>query len=193
MKEGIAAAKAEKPDLAILDVMLPDGDGFSLMRQIRTWTGIPVIFLTARDEPADKLPGLGLGADDYIAKPFLPQEFLLPLLKEPTRLSRLLRSYAVDLLNAGIPENYSLEMEISKDAETAVIECDARLISRAIGNLVQNSIHHNPQGCTISLRLACPETTVFLTVAYNGDVKQFWHFKPATRIPLGLNSLLMPF
>ena len=77
MKEGIAAAKAEKPDLAILDVMLPDGDGFSLMRQIRTWTDIPIIFLTARDEAADKLAGLGLGADDYIAKPFLPQEFLL--------------------------------------------------------------------------------------------------------------------
>ena len=77
MKEGIAAAKAEKPDLAILDVMLPDGDGFSLMEQMRTWTDIPVIFLTARDEAADKLSGLGLGADDYIAKPFLPQEFLL--------------------------------------------------------------------------------------------------------------------
>lgn len=77
MKEGLAAARTEKPDLAILDVMLPDGDGFSLMRQIRTWTDIPIIFLTARDEAADKLAGLGLGADDYIAKPFLPQEFLL--------------------------------------------------------------------------------------------------------------------
>ena len=54
VKEGIAAAKAEKPDLAILDVMLPDGDGFSLMEQIRTWTDIPVIFLTARDEAADR-------------------------------------------------------------------------------------------------------------------------------------------
>ncbi len=77
MTEGIAAAKNEKPDLAILDVMLPDGDGFSLMQQIRKWTDIPVIFLTARDEATDKLAGLGLGADDYIAKPFLPQEFLL--------------------------------------------------------------------------------------------------------------------
>ena len=77
MKEGVAVTKAEKPDLAILDVMLPDGDGFSLMEQIRAWTDIPVIFLTARDEAADKLAGLGLGADDYIAKPFLPQEFLL--------------------------------------------------------------------------------------------------------------------
>lgn len=80
MKEGLTACKNEKPDLAILDVMLPDGDGFALMEQIRIWTDIPVIFLTARDEAADKLAGLGLGADDYIAKPFLPQEFLLRIL-----------------------------------------------------------------------------------------------------------------
>ena len=77
MKEGIVAARGENPDLAVLDVMLPDGDGFSLMRQLREWSDIPVIFLTARDEASDKLAGLGLGADDYISKPFLPQEFLL--------------------------------------------------------------------------------------------------------------------
>ncbi len=77
VSEGIAAAKAEKPDLAVLDVMLPDGDGFFLMQQIRDFSDMPVIFLTARDEAADKLAGLGLGADDYIAKPFLPEELLL--------------------------------------------------------------------------------------------------------------------
>ena len=64
-------------DLVILDVMLPDGDGFSLMEQLRTFTDVPVIFLTAKDEAADKLAGLGLGADDYISKPFMPQELLL--------------------------------------------------------------------------------------------------------------------
>ncbi|MDO5154045.1 MAG: response regulator transcription factor [Eubacteriales bacterium] len=77
VKEGAAKAQKEKPDLAILDVMLPDGDGFSLMQQLRSFTDVPVIFLTARDEAADKLAGLGLGADDYIAKPFMPQELLL--------------------------------------------------------------------------------------------------------------------
>ena len=302
MKKGIAAAKAEKPDLAILDVMLPDGDGFSLMEQIRTWTDIPVIFLTARDEAADKLAGLGLGADDYIAKPFLPQEFLLrvyavllflvyyfskrkiskntepimasiktlstgkpvdlsirgelseiadsvnqasqvlsrqnqaranwisgvshdirtplsmimgyaqriagdhgasgniqqeveiiqaqgakikdlvqdlnlvsqleyemqPLHKEPVRLSKLLRSYAADLLNAGIGEKYSFVVEISPEAEPTVMECDARLISRAIGNLVQNSINHNPQGCDIFLSLDCLSENISITVTDNG-------------------------
>ncbi|MGX8710745.1 MAG: response regulator transcription factor [bacterium] len=77
VKEGTAAAENEKPDLAILDVMLPDGDGFSLMEQIRSFTDVPIIFLTAKDEATDKLAGLGLGADDYIIKPFMAQELLL--------------------------------------------------------------------------------------------------------------------
>ena len=76
-KETVLTAEKEKPDLMILDVMLPDGDGFSLMKQLRTFTNVPVIFLTAKDEAADKLAGLGLGADDYMVKPFLPQELLL--------------------------------------------------------------------------------------------------------------------
>ena len=91
-----------------------------------------------------------------------------PVHKEPVRLSKLLRSYGADLLNAGIGPEYSVDVEISSDAETTVMECDARLISRAINNLVQNSIHHNPQGCTISLRLDCSDSTISLTVADNG-------------------------
>ena len=70
VKEAIITAEKEKPDLMVLDVMLPDGDGFSLMKQLRTFTNVPIIFLTAKDEAADKLAGLGLGADDYISKPF---------------------------------------------------------------------------------------------------------------------------
>ena len=64
VKEAVMVAKQEKPDLMILDVMLPDGDGFSLMEQLRTFTDVPIIFLTAKDEAADKLAGLGLGSDD---------------------------------------------------------------------------------------------------------------------------------
>ena len=77
VKEAILTAKEETPDLIVLDVMLPDGDGFSLMQHFRTFTNVPIIFLTAKDEAADKLSGLGLGADDYISKPFMPQELLL--------------------------------------------------------------------------------------------------------------------
>lgn len=77
VQTGLIFARQEKPDLAVLDVMLPDGDGFSLMKKLRAFTNIPVIFLTAKDEASDKLAGLGLGADDYVVKPFLPQELLL--------------------------------------------------------------------------------------------------------------------
>ena len=91
-----------------------------------------------------------------------------PLHKEPVRLSKLLRSYAADLLNAGISEKHSVEVEISSKAETAVIDCDARLISRAIGNLVQNSINHNPQGCDIFLSLDCSSEKVSIIVVDNG-------------------------
>ncbi len=111
VKDGITAAKEEKPNLAILDVMLPDGDGFFLLQKIREWTDIPVIFLTARDEAADKLAGLGLGADDYIAKPFLPQEFLLRVYavlrrcyKEDAPLLKL-DSCTVDFSRAEVDKN----------------------------------------------------------------------------------------
>ncbi len=111
VKDGITAAKEEKPNLAILDVMFPDGDGFSLLQKIREWTDIPVIFLTARDEAADKLAGLGLGADDYIAKPFLPQEFLLRVYavlrrcyKEDAPLLKL-DSCTVDFSRAEVDKN----------------------------------------------------------------------------------------
>ena len=65
-----------EPELAVLDVMLPDGDGFSLFQQVRTWAESPVLFLTARGEDEDRIRGLGLGADDYLVKPFLPRELL---------------------------------------------------------------------------------------------------------------------
>ncbi|QPQ32310.1 response regulator transcription factor [Lysinibacillus sp. JNUCC 51] len=75
----LSICQTEKPDLAILDVMLPDGDGFSLLSSIRQFSEMPVLFLSARGEDEDRLLGLGLGADDYIVKPFLPRELVLRL------------------------------------------------------------------------------------------------------------------
>jgi DNA-binding response OmpR family regulator len=72
-------AIAQNPNVYLLDVMLPDGDGFSLMKEIRENSMAPVVFLSARDEDENRLLGLGLGADDYITKPFLPRELLLRL------------------------------------------------------------------------------------------------------------------
>lgn len=77
--EAIELCHSVKPDIAILDVMLPDEDGFSLLGRIRQFSIMPVLFLSARGEDEDRLIGLGLGADDYIVKPFLPRELTLRL------------------------------------------------------------------------------------------------------------------
>lgn len=66
-----ACFAAEQPELMILDINLPDGDGFSLFRALRAKADVPALFLSARDADADRLFGLGLGADDYLTKPFL--------------------------------------------------------------------------------------------------------------------------
>ena len=77
MREALGVCQEWMPELAILDVMLPDGDGFFLFEQIKSFLDIPILFLTARGEDSDRLHGLGLGADDYLVKPFLPKELLL--------------------------------------------------------------------------------------------------------------------
>lgn len=73
-KEAMEEAERFRPELAILDVMLPDGSGFELMEQLKSGGDYPILFLTARGEEDDKFRGFGLGADDYIVKPFLPKE-----------------------------------------------------------------------------------------------------------------------
>jgi two-component system alkaline phosphatase synthesis response regulator PhoP len=71
---GLAAARRERPDLIVLDLMLPGLDGLDVARALRRESDVPIIMLTARVEEADRLIGLELGADDYITKPFSPRE-----------------------------------------------------------------------------------------------------------------------
>ena len=73
---GLAAVREGGLDLIILDVGLPGGDGFSLLRRIREISDVPILMLTARDDVEDRVRGLELGADDYIAKPFHLEELV---------------------------------------------------------------------------------------------------------------------
>lgn len=75
-EEGLRLALSEKPDLILLDVMLPKMDGFEVCKKVREKQSTPIIMLTARDEEVDKVLGLELGADDYMTKPFSVRELL---------------------------------------------------------------------------------------------------------------------
>jgi DNA-binding response OmpR family regulator len=74
--QGLSLARREKPDLIVLDLMMPEMDGLDVCREIRRESNVPIIMLTARVEETDKLIGLELGADDYITKPFSPRELV---------------------------------------------------------------------------------------------------------------------
>src|SRR5262249_26340124 len=73
---GLRALKADSPDLVVLDIMLPDPDGLPVCGKVRETSRIPIIMLTARGDVADRIVGLELGADDYLAKPFEPRELV---------------------------------------------------------------------------------------------------------------------
>jgi two-component system, OmpR family, alkaline phosphatase synthesis response regulator PhoP len=74
--QGLSLARREKPDLMVLDLMLPEMDGLDVCRTIRRESNVPIIMLTARVEESDKLVGLEIGADDYMTKPFSPRELV---------------------------------------------------------------------------------------------------------------------
>jgi two-component system KDP operon response regulator KdpE len=79
VKQGLIEAGTRKPDVVILDLGLPDGDGIDFLRDLRTWSSVPVIVLSARVEETDKIEALDAGADDYLTKPFGVGELLARL------------------------------------------------------------------------------------------------------------------
>lgn len=93
---GLAKAKQEKFDLIILDLMLPNVDGFEICKEIRKSQNIPVIMVSAKKEDIDKIRGLGLGADDYMTKPFSPSELVARVKAHLARYERLIGSGMVD-------------------------------------------------------------------------------------------------
>lgn len=88
-EEGLKLAKENHYDLIILDLMLPGVDGFELCRQLRSWLDIPIIMVTARKEDIDKIRGFDRGADDYIQKPFNPNELVARVKAHLSRYDRL--------------------------------------------------------------------------------------------------------
>jgi two-component system alkaline phosphatase synthesis response regulator PhoP len=95
---GLKAARAFKPDLMVLDLMLPGMDGLELLSSLRRESDVYVILLTARSEETDKVVGLAVGADDYVTKPFSPRELVARIKAALRRLHNGARASTFDLL-----------------------------------------------------------------------------------------------
>lgn len=115
--EALAAARAENPDLVVLDIMMPEMNGYEFMREHRAERDTPIIMLTAKVEDEDKIIGLELGADDYVTKPFKPRELM-------ARVRNVLRR-----AGKNEPKGQALKvLDISLDRDTREVKVDGRSI-----------------------------------------------------------------
>ena len=110
-QQGLEKALKNDFDMIILDIMLPGVDGFEICKQIREAKEIPILMVSARKEDIDKIRGLGLGADDYITKPFSPSELVARVKAHLSRYERL--------INSSQPENDIIEIRGIKIDKTA--------------------------------------------------------------------------
>jgi len=98
---GLKAAQSEKYDLIIIDLMLPGLDGFQICRTLRDEIDIPLLMVSARDDDIDKIRGLGLGANDYITKPFSPNELVARVTSHVKNYDRLKKKTEEDVIESG--------------------------------------------------------------------------------------------
>jgi len=116
-RDALAAFGEQAPDLAILDVGVPDGNGFDVCRAIRKTSELPIVFLTARAEEIDRILGLELGADDYVSKPFSPREVC-------ARVRAILRRSAA---RPAVPPNGVSPLQLDETAQR--IRCAGHLLA----------------------------------------------------------------
>jgi len=113
-RKGLSLAETESPDVIIIDLGLPDIDGFEVVKDIRAFSNVPIIIVTVRDDEMDKVRGLELGADDYITKPFSHMELL-------ARIKAVLRRAHMPELQAEERSLYSPRLTIDFTTRTVTV------------------------------------------------------------------------
>jgi DNA-binding response OmpR family regulator len=140
IREAERRIKEIEPDLLILDVMLPDGDGFHFAKRLRATTTVPIIFLTARTGESDRITGLELGADDYVVKPFSTKELVL-------RVKAVLKRTA-SALDTASDVTFRLGdgvLEIRSDEHRVLLDGAPVSFTAAEWNILTFLVDHAPQ------------------------------------------------
>ncbi|URZ02433.1 response regulator transcription factor [Clostridium felsineum] len=128
--DGVKKCKDNAPEIIILDIMLPDIDGFEVFRQIRNFDVVPIMFLSAKSEDTDKIIGLGLGADDYITKPFSPKEVALRVKAHLKRIE-MVRKSLINREDIIKTDDFTIDFEkgeIIKNGESVLLRAKELLL-----------------------------------------------------------------
>ena len=133
--QGLEEAEAQEPDLVVLDVLMPRMDGFETLRQLRSFSSVPVIILSARESSTDRIKGLKLGADDYLPKPFDPDELVARIEAVRRRLSPDEKRKIRDQLSLGdLVIDFKKRLVIVRGKETRLTRIEWLLLSELAQN-----------------------------------------------------------
>jgi len=133
--EGLEQTQAQEPDLIVLDLAMPKMDGFEALKELRSFSAVPVIILSARDANADKIRGLVQGADDYLPKPFNPDELVARIEAVRRRLEPAERRRILGSLSLG-------DVSIDFERRSIVVRSEERYLTR-IEWLLLSELAHN--------------------------------------------------
>ncbi len=134
--EALAQVKAQDPDLLVLDVVMPGMDGFETLKQVRSISLVPVIILSAKESNADKVMGLKLGADDYLAKPFNPDELVARIEAVRRRLAPAENRKVIDTMTLGdITINLKKRLIVVDSKEVRLTRIEWLLLSELARNI----------------------------------------------------------
>jgi len=134
--------ESHSPDLVVLDVIMPGMDGFEVLRRLRSRRAVPVILLTARGSDADKVRGLDLGADDYLTKPFSPDELSARIRAVLRRASSASRALAVPLFRVGdLTVDFDRRKVVVRGAEVQMSRTEWQLLQQLALNAGKVMLH----------------------------------------------------
>lgn len=133
--EALEQVQAQEPDLVVLDVMMPKMDGFESLKELRAFSPVPVIILSAKGTNVDKVKGLDLGADDYLAKPFSPDELVARIEAVRRRLSPDEKRKAYEKLSLGdLTIDFKKRLVIARGEEVRLTRIEWLLLSELAQN-----------------------------------------------------------
>jgi DNA-binding response OmpR family regulator len=134
-EEALEQTQAQEPDLMVLDVMMPKMDGFETLKQLRSFSSVPVIILSAKGANADKVQGLELGADDYLGKPFSPDELIARIEAVKRRLAPAEKRKAYEQFSLGdLTIDFKKRLVIVKGKEVRLTRIEWLLLSELAQN-----------------------------------------------------------